>query len=37
VQWRDLAFGEGEQADAGEGEVLVEGGDILLIACQRIL
>ena len=36
MQLADLAFRQGEDADAGEGQLLVEGGDVFLVARQAI-
>ncbi len=36
MQFADLALGEGHELDTGEGELLVEPGDVLLIAAQAI-
>ena len=36
MQLADLAFGQGHQPHAGEAQLLVEGGDVLLVARQPV-
>ena len=36
MELRDRAFGQRDDRDAGEGHVLVEGSDVLLVATEPI-